>query len=76
MCLLILVYIQQNSSNSVFLYNFQVKDIRDKTFTDIMRYYRNQSQAASHIYRDVLIQPALKNENGNNQNNFKLPQMH
>ena len=29
----------------------------DKNFTDIMKHYRNQPQAASHVYRSVLLKP-------------------
>jgi len=29
----------------------------EKNFTDIMKHYRNQPQAASHVYRSVLIKP-------------------
>ena len=29
----------------------------DKNFTDIMKHYRNQPQAASHVYRSVLLRP-------------------
>ena len=29
----------------------------EKNFTDIMRHYRNQPQAASHVYRSVLLRP-------------------
>jgi retinoblastoma-like protein 1 len=30
---------------------------QNKNFTDIMRHYRNQPQAASHVYRSVLLRP-------------------
>ena len=29
----------------------------EKNFTDIMRHYRSQPQAASHVYRSVLLKP-------------------
>jgi len=29
----------------------------DKNFTDIMKHYRNQPQASSHVYRSVLLRP-------------------
>lgn len=29
----------------------------EKNFTDIMKHYRNQPQAASHVYRSVLLKP-------------------
>eukprot|EP00092_Neocalanus_flemingeri_P022394 GFUD01024287.1.p1 GENE.GFUD01024287.1~~GFUD01024287.1.p1 ORF type:complete len:1025 (-),score=334.13 GFUD01024287.1:159-2831(-) len=30
----------------------------EKNFTDIMKHYRNQPQAASHVYRSVLLKPS------------------
>lgn len=36
-------------------------------FTDIMKHYRNQPQAASHVYRSVLLHPKGSAENQNDE---------
>jgi len=36
----------------------------EKNFTDIMKHYRNQPQASSHVYRSVLIKPGLSGGGG------------
>lgn len=38
---------------AIYVFNRVTK--LDKTFTDIMKFYRNQPQAESHVYRSVLI---------------------
>ncbi|XP_055384271.1 retinoblastoma family protein-like [Condylostylus longicornis] len=48
----------------------KVKEVSGKTFTDIMKYYRNQPQAASNIYREVLIKPAIEKPNGEKEPAF------
>lgn len=44
---------------AIYIY-IKVQEIQKKTFTDIMRLYRKQPQAASNIYREVLIVPTKK----------------
>jgi retinoblastoma-like protein 1 len=38
-------------------------------FTDIMKHYRNQPQAASHVYRSVLLHPKGSSENSQGEKN-------
>ncbi|XP_004527252.1 retinoblastoma family protein [Ceratitis capitata] len=46
----------------IYLY-IRVKEIKCKSFTDIMRFYRKQPQAQSSTYREILIEPA-EGDNG------------
>lgn len=46
----------------IYLY-IRVQDIKFKSFTDIMKFYRKQPQAQSRTYREVLIETA-EEENG------------
>lgn len=42
------------------------------TFTDIMKFYRNQPQAASHVYRSVLLGYSADSKSEINSGNFLL----
>jgi hypothetical protein len=48
-------------TNKVLLFNLQIFQVSgrafEKNFTDIMKHYRTQPQAASHVYRSVLLKP-------------------
>lgn len=48
---------------------------QNKTFTDIMKHYRSQPQAASHVYRSVLLGPSKSagQENRPEENNSNPP---
>lgn len=51
----------------LYIYISKVGEVNGKLFRDIMKYYRKQPQAASSIYRDVLIKPDIitaNNEKG------------
>ena len=51
---------------------------RPKNFTDIMKHYRNQPQASSHVYRSVLLRKKdISKEtslSGGNKSNDKVIQ--
>jgi hypothetical protein len=48
-------------TNNVLFFKLKIFQVSgrafEKNFTDIMKHYRTQPQAASHVYRSVLLKP-------------------
>lgn len=51
---------------AIYVFNRVTK--LEKTFTDIMKFYRNQPQAESHVYRSVLISKRSKSGPSGSEN--------